>query len=145
MNHSVRPTDGTPLSRRTLIRGVGAAAAAVSGLAACTGPDAPAPPVRASGGGSVTAKTADIPVGGGRIYPDAQAVITQPSAGKFKAFSSLCTHAKCPVADVTTTINCQCHNSRFALADGSVVAGPAPSPLPARAVTLTADSVTVSA
>ena len=65
-------------------------------------------------------------------------MITQPTAGEFKAFSSICTHAACPVADVTDTINCNCHGSKFSITDGSVVNGPAVTPLPARTVTVSA-------
>jgi Rieske Fe-S protein len=61
-----------------------------------------------------------------------------------KAFSSICTHAGCPVAEVTDTINCNCHGSKFSITDGSVVNGPATKPLPARTVTVTGDSVSVS-
>ena len=71
-------------------------------------------------------------------------MITQPTEGTFKAFSSICTHARCPVADVTDTINCNCHGSKFSITDGSVVNGPATQPLPARTVAVTGDSVSVS-
>ena len=129
------------VSRRTVLGATGLAAAAVGGLAACGGGPG------ASGGGSagpVTAKTSDIEVGGGKVFADAQAVVTQPTAGQFKAFSSICTHAGCPVADVTDTINCNCHGSKFSITDGSVVNGPATQPLAARTATVTGDSVSVS-
>ncbi len=85
-------------------------------------------------GSAITAKTSDIPVGGGKIFVNKDlnqhAVITQPTEGEFKAFTSICTHAQCDVADVTTTINCTaCHGSKFSITDGSVVNQPAPSPL----------------
>ncbi|SDV00602.1 Ferredoxin subunit of nitrite reductase or a ring-hydroxylating dioxygenase [Microlunatus sagamiharensis] len=130
-----------PVSRRTVLGATGLAAAALGGLAACGGgPDA-------SGAGSaapVTAKTSDIEVGGGKVFADAQAVVTQPTAGQFKAFSSICTHAGCPVADVTDTINCNCHGSKFSITDGSVVNGPATQPLAARTATVSGDSVSVA-
>jgi Rieske Fe-S protein len=63
-------------------------------------------------------------------------VVTQPADGDFRAFGNICTHSSCPVTDVTDTINCNCHNSRFALEDGSVVSGPAPEPLPTKEVTV---------
>ena len=71
-------------------------------------------------------------------------MITQPTAGEFKAFSSICTHQNCPVADVTDTINCTCHGSKFSIADGSVVNPPATNPLGARNVTVDGDNLTVA-
>jgi len=57
-------------------------------------------------------------------------VVTQPVSGTFKAFSATCTHQGCAVSEVANgTINCPCHGSRFAVADGSVTAGPATTPL----------------
>lgn len=144
MNPYVRPTAPIPISRRTMIVGGSVAALALTGLSACGDST---PTSGGSGGGAatgVTTKTADIPVGGGKIFTEAQAVVTQPSAGEFKAFSSICTHQNCPVTEVTTTIDCQCHGSKFALADGSVVNGPATSPLPARTVTVNGDSLSVA-
>ena len=35
----------------------------------------------------MSVKTTDIPIGNGKIFPDAQTVITQPKKGQFKAFS----------------------------------------------------------
>jgi Rieske Fe-S protein len=116
------------LTRRSLLATAGLAAAALGVPAA----------------GPVTAKTSEIKVGGGAVFAAGQAVITQPTAGAFKAFSSICTHAGCPVAEVTDTINCNCHGSKFSITDGSVVNGPATKPLPARTVTVTGDSVSVS-
>jgi nitrite reductase/ring-hydroxylating ferredoxin subunit len=138
LRHS--PAAATPVSRRTLLVGAGLAAAALGGLSAC-GADSPAPP---SGSGAVSAKTSDIPVGGGTIFTDAKTVITQPTAGTYKAFSSICTHAGCPVAQVSDSIDCNCHGSKFSLTDGSVLAGPAQSPLPAKTVTVQGDSLAVT-
>jgi Rieske Fe-S protein len=78
----------------------------------------------------VLARTADIPVGGGRILTDKKVVITQPKAGSFAAFTAVCTHQGCTVGSVAGgTINCPCHGSKFSIANGSVVNGPATSPL----------------
>ncbi len=76
------------------------------------------------------ARTGDIPLGGGRVFPDVRVVVTQPVAGEFKAFGIVCTHDGCELDGVSGgTINCPCHGSRFAITDGSVVQGPARSAL----------------
>nr|WSX73070.1 Rieske (2Fe-2S) protein [Streptomyces sp. NBC_00899]WSX80864.1 Rieske (2Fe-2S) protein [Streptomyces sp. NBC_00899] len=98
-----------------------------------------------AGGGTPLGKTADIPVGGGKVFADQKVVVTQPTAGQFKGFSAICTHQGCVVADVSDgTINCHCHGSKFHAADGSVAHGPATSPLPAQSVTVSGDSVTLA-
>ena len=51
--------------------------------------------------GQVLAQTADIPEGGGAIFPDEEIVVTQPEPGEFKAFTAVCTHQKCLVTSVT--------------------------------------------
>jgi Rieske Fe-S protein len=80
---------------------------------------------------------ADVPVGGGKVYGDAMVVVTQPVAGEFRAFTSICTHWGCQVAAVEDgQIVCRCHGSRFSASDGSVVIGPAELPLGPAAVTV---------
>jgi Rieske Fe-S protein len=75
-------------------------------------------------------QTSDVPVGGGKILSDKKIVITQPKVGSFDAFSAVCTHQGCIVGDVSGgTINCPCHGSKFNISNGSVVQGPATSPL----------------
>ena len=82
-------------------------------------------------GPAALAQTSDVPVGGGKILSEKKIVITQPKAGSFDAFSAVCTHQGCIVGDVSGgTINCPCHGSKFSITNGSVVQGPAPSPLP---------------
>ena len=134
-------------SRRAVIVQVGLAVAAVEVLSACTdrGPGVAvlSTPDTDVGGASVI-RPADIPVGSGRIYADLEAVVTQPTAGDFRAFGWTCTHQSCPVTDITDTINCLCHGSRFSLTDGSVVNPPADEPLPARLVTVSGDRITLT-
>lgn len=93
-------------------------------------------------GGEELAKTADIPVGGGKIFDDEKIVVTQPEEGDFKAFSAVCTHLGCIVSSVSDeTINCACHGSRFKIADGAVARGPATEPLPAEKITVAGNSI----
>lgn len=98
----------------------------------------------APAGGPALAATADVPVGGGTVLADQEIVLTQPSEGQFLAFSAVCTHQGCIVGNVDGgTINCECHGSKFGL-DGSVVTGPASTPLSARAVKVIDDQISLA-
>jgi Rieske Fe-S protein len=99
-----------------------------------------------SGGGSGGGiKTSEIPVGGGRIFSSRKIVVTQPTAGQFKAFSAVCTHQGCLVSRIASGhIDCTCHGSEYSIEDGSVEVGPAPRALPEKTVTVTGDTLTVS-
>ncbi|MEY9844967.1 Rieske (2Fe-2S) protein [Streptacidiphilus sp. MAP5-3] len=113
--------------RRQLLRGaaaVGLAGAGVVALSACSATPAPKGPV-------TLGAASDVPVGGGKLYSAQQCVVTQPTAGSYKAFSAVCTHAGCVVDGVSNgVISCPCHGSEFKTTDGSVVQGPATAPLP---------------
>jgi Rieske Fe-S protein len=105
--------------------------------------EVPAPTVEADGqtAGIEVASTADIPVGGGIVISKVNLVITQPVAGEFKAFSSVCPHVGCLLDKVANgTIDCPCHGSTFRVSDGAVVTGPATRPLTSIAITV-ADGV----
>ncbi|GAB2949401.1 Rieske (2Fe-2S) protein [Nonomuraea fastidiosa] len=145
-------------TRRAVFAGVGAGGLALA-ISACSGdsgtdtaqtapstagsgaPEASATQSSASGGGAL-AKKADIPVGGGTVFKDQKVVVTQPTEGEFKAFSAICTHKGCPVSSVEDgAIVCPCHNSRFAIADGSVTGGPAQQPLAAQEIKVEGDDI----
>ena len=152
------PTAETGATRRTVL--LGAAALGTAGVLAACGDStgggtgtaapttaAPAPTGAASptGGSDGVIKTSDIPAGGGKIYADQMAVVTQPVAGTFKAFDTTCTHMACQVATVSDgTINCPCHGSKYKIADGSVANGPAVRGLAVKTVTVSGNTITVS-
>jgi nitrite reductase/ring-hydroxylating ferredoxin subunit len=125
-----------PTRRQVLVTG-GVVAAAVAVTAACGSSGVP-------GAGGSTVSTADIPVGGGVVLESKQVVVTQPTAGTFKAFSAVCTHEGCLVARVANgTISCPCHNGLFSATDGSVQGGPPPAPLSAATFTLSGSTITI--
>jgi Rieske Fe-S protein len=89
-----------------------------------TSPTSSASPAEAPDGPSVAASA--VPVGGGVILENADYVVTQPSKGRYKAFSKICTHQGCPVASVADgVIHCDCHGSEYSIKDGSVTNPPA--------------------
>ncbi|MGY3200780.1 Rieske Fe-S protein [Streptomyces sp. TE5632] len=76
------------------------------------------------------------------ILKDEKIVVTQPEQGDFKAFSAICTHQHCLLANVPDgTVNCACPGSRFRITDGSVDRGPATSPLPSEQITVEGNSI----
>ncbi|MFI2031070.1 Rieske (2Fe-2S) protein [Streptomyces buecherae] len=135
------PTRTSPnASRRTVVTAVGVAG--LSAVLAACGDDGGGD--GESSGARELGRTSDIPEGGGVVYKKHKVVVVQPTAGDYKAFSAICTHQGCPVASVSGgTINCDCHGSRFAIADGSVKAGPARRPLKAAKVTVSGDTLTL--
>ncbi|MGC5052025.1 Rieske (2Fe-2S) protein [Micromonospora sp. DT48] len=145
-------------TRRAVLTGAGAVGAAMA-LTACGGGDddgaapSPGPQVTDTGdagggdrsGAQSLARTTDIPVGGGAVFAAQGVVITQPTAGEFKGFDPVCTHQGCPVSNVDGgTINCTCHGSRFSIEDGSVKAGPATTPLPAKDIRVDGDQIALA-
>ena len=134
------------MTRRVLLRGAAVSGVAAPLLAACgTAGAGGSPSASQPAAGGTKVPTSDVPLGGGAILPDEKVVVTQPAKGDFKAFSAVCTHQGCTVTTVTDgTINCPCHGSKFAVADGSVVNGPATRPLESLTATVEGDQVTVS-
>jgi Rieske Fe-S protein len=144
------PHEGT--TRRAAIAGAGLAGLAAA-LTACgaSGGSGAGTAQSSSGGGSggsgtgTLASTSEIPVGGGKVFSAEKVVVTQPSAGKFRAFSAVCTHEQCLVDRVANgTIDCPCHGSEFSVKNGIVVSGPAPSPLPRKSITVAGGKITLA-
>ncbi|MBB5135986.1 Rieske Fe-S protein [Thermocatellispora tengchongensis] len=167
MSEDAPPASDT--TRRTMLLGAGGAGL-VAVLTACSGygqpaaqdgavidtatstapqdsaeESAPADQEQADGGGGGFATTADIPEGGGKVFESEKVVVTQPSAGQFKAFDITCTHQGCPVDAVADgTINCPCHGSKFSISDGSVQGGPATKPLAEKKIKVSGDSISLA-
>jgi Rieske Fe-S protein len=147
-------------SRRTVMSGIVGVGVGVPLLAAC-GSDDSGSSGGGSGGGSdgggadgggggasasgAIGKTSEVPVGGAKIFKAEKVMVSQPSEGEFKAFSTVCTHQGCPITKLDgKEIECGCHGSRFMVADGSVANGPATKPLKELKATVEGDNLTVS-
>ncbi|MGW6983751.1 Rieske (2Fe-2S) protein [Streptomyces sp. NPDC054932] len=150
-------SDLTHTARRTVLT-IGAAALTGGAITACGGggekaspgePDAaatpPAAPAPATSEAAAAAdkpltKKADVPVGGGKVFKEEKVVVTQPKAGTFKCFTAVCPHQGCLVNKVENgSIDCPCHNSKFAIADGAVTKGPATKGLAEKKIKVAAD------
>ena len=103
----------------------------------------PTKSAKAPSGPSVS--TSKVPVGGGVILNNADYVITQPTKGNYKAFTKICTHQGCTVAEVANgVIHCNCHGSEFSIKDGSVLNPPASKALAEHKVTVADGKVFVT-
>jgi nitrite reductase/ring-hydroxylating ferredoxin subunit len=135
--HVPKPPEPPEVGRRTVLRAAATGAVALPLVSGCGLSLANGRKVKPQRPGEVLLRASEVPVGGGTILPDKQVVVTQPAKGTIKAFSAVCTHAGCIVSQVQQrTIVCPCHHSQFSIRDGSVVAGPAPAPLPRVRVTV---------
>jgi Rieske Fe-S protein len=132
------PQQDATATRRGVLAGAGLVGIA-GALSACSSAGSSG---SSGGGANVLAPTSEIPVGGGKIFTAEKVVVTQPTAAEFKGFSAVCTHMGCLVNQISGgTIDCPCHGSQYSITNGSVVAGPAPSPLPSVSIKVSGDSV----
>ncbi len=144
------------LPRRSILLGAGAVGGGALALSACTGSatEAPASTASTAAGPSVPAGTAvrvgklsDVKVGGtatGKVNGKT-VVIFRPDDKTVLAYDATCTHAGCTVAPAGEKFDCPCHGSSFKGADGSVVTGPAKSPLGKLTAAVDGEWITVSA
>jgi Rieske Fe-S protein len=153
------------VTRRTMLRGATVGGIALPLLAACGGGDStsssgssdsssaadPSPSSAASSSdgadasSGVTVSASEVPVGGGTVLAKDKVVVVQPTKGDYKAYTAVCTHQGCTVNKVEGgQIICPCHGSHYSIEDGSVVSGPAPSPLAAKKVTVSGSELSVT-
>ncbi|GAA2428449.1 Rieske (2Fe-2S) protein [Streptomyces glaucus] len=116
-------------SRRTLLRGAALTPVAALGPAACAPGGGPAP---AAPTGPVELGAPDeVPEGGAALYRDHDVVVSRAADGSLKAYSTICTHAGCPIGKLEgTRLVCFCHGSEFDATTGEVLRSPATVPLP---------------
>ncbi|MBA3743425.1 Rieske (2Fe-2S) protein [Sporichthya sp.] len=82
------------------------------------------------------ASVGTIPVNSGYLFEADEYIVTQPTAGKYVGFDSLCTHEGCPVDvfDTPGVMSCSCHSTNFKITDGAVISGPAKKPMPMKPI-----------
>jgi nitrite reductase/ring-hydroxylating ferredoxin subunit len=154
------------MTRRVAVRGAALAGVGVPLLVACGSEDDSTEAETTAGSGSTTgsedaspttepgaalATTADIPVGGGKVFDKEKVVVVQPAEGDFKAYSAVCPHQACIFTEVAdSTIKCGgCHRAEFTATDGTNTMGPNGSEptLPALAaveIAVDGDSITLA-
>ncbi len=82
------------------------------------------------------AKAGEIPVGGVKLfrYPTRKdpCIMVRTGADTYVAYSQTCTHLSCAVyySRIANRLECPCHEGYFSVADGRVLQGPPPRPLP---------------
>lgn len=85
---------------------------------------------------AVVGRASDVQPGSVRFfsYPTQAdpCILVRRSNGEFTAFSQKCTHLSCAVyyAADRDRLECPCHEGYFSAADGRVLQGPPPRPLP---------------
>jgi Rieske Fe-S protein len=84
----------------------------------------------------VIARAGEIPVGESKIFqyprPVDPCILVRTGEDSYVAYSRFCTHQACVVfyRPAQNGFSCPCHGGFFSLADGSVLEGPPPRPLP---------------
>jgi len=127
-------------SRRGFLKGVagvGAGAAAATGLPGCVPDISPSPllDMEKDGDGRVRMQVArypDLSRDGGsvtlRVPGERQLLVVHPSGDTYAVMSSSCTHSGCPLGFEGEEAVCPCHGSRFDLS-GQSLNPPAKAPL----------------
>jgi nitrite reductase/ring-hydroxylating ferredoxin subunit len=116
-------------SRRTVLRGAALTPVAALGLTACGPDDTGAGPARPTVPVDLGAES-EVPEGGAKLYRDHNVVVSRDANGALKAYSTICTHGRCPINKLEgTRLICPCHGSEFDATTGQVTRSPASVPL----------------
>ncbi len=95
--------------------------------------------------GTAIGPASSVPVAGAASFTDpisgVPAYVVQPTAGVYRCFSGVCTHAGCTVdySQAGNRFHCPCHGAEFDAATGAVLGGPTNQPLPAITVAVGSD------
>jgi thiosulfate dehydrogenase [quinone] large subunit len=128
-------------------RGRSGAAAAPSGAPGPTSGSPGSSAGQSGAGGSVLARTGQVPVGSGTLVTDPASQrptwLLQLRAGQFSALDAVCPHQGCTVEFVSASdgFACPCHGSRFD-ATGHVLVGPAAQDLAPVAIRVQGSTIT---
>jgi arsenite oxidase small subunit len=82
------------------------------------------------------ARLGEVPVGGAKVFrypgPDDPCLLLRTGERSYVAYSQKCTHLSCAVfpSHDGKRLECPCHEGYFSAADGRVLQGPPPRPLP---------------
>lgn len=85
---------------------------------------------------AVIGRAGDMPIDGVKLFnyptPKDPCLLIRTAPETYVAYSQVCTHLSCAVIydAARRQLECPCHHGVFAVADGSVIAGPPPRPLP---------------
>ncbi|MGQ4386020.1 Rieske (2Fe-2S) protein [Streptomyces sp. SAS_270] len=115
-------------SRRTVLRGAALTPVAGFALTACS--DNGAATSAALTEPTELGAESEVPKGGATLYRDQNVVVSRAEDGSLKAFSTICTHAGCPINKLEgTKLTCPCHGSEFDAMTGKVLHAPATTSL----------------
>jgi len=109
-----------------------------------TAPSASSSPSPSSAG-TALGPASSVPVGQAASFTDPNgggpAYVVQPTAGQYKAFSAICSHAGCTVNFQGNGFICPCHGSQFDGSTGAVLSGPAPTGLAPIAISVVGGTI----
>lgn len=133
-------------SRRSALKGLAALLGTIGATSLATSAHAAAKTYK-------VCKTTDVAVGKAKIFAvgGTTVVISQPTAGSFKAFNGYCPHLNFPLAASSGAVNvsgtnmvCYKHSSKFNISTGAVTSGPAKSGLKKYTISVSGTQVSVT-